>query len=47
MVGNLQTGPDAKEDPGKEGGGSVFDRNLCWRLRSLEIGGAIQQEDAC
>lgn len=43
MVGNLQTGPDAKEDPGKEGGGSVFDR----RLRSLETEGAIQQEDAC
>lgn len=47
MICNLQTGEDAKEDPGKEGGRSVFERDLCWRLMSLEDGGAIQQEEAC
>lgn len=46
-MNNLQTGWDAREDPEKEGGGSVLDRDLCWRLRFLETGGASQQEKTC
>lgn len=51
MVGNLQTGPDAKGDPGKEGAGSGFDRSVGgsgrWRPEGLSSRRTLARPQAC